>query len=159
MSIGSLYQYFPDKLSLVDAIRNRHLNDSMTAMRSLPAGEITPADFSVRLVEAVVAAHSVHPGLHRVLLDEAPSSEEYRNPESKFETEYLSYYANAIAAYGKRSPNAADQIAGRVLSDAVDGVIHNAARRGAIHDQAMHKELVRLITLYLDATAQELGDR
>ncbi|WP_342781718.1 TetR/AcrR family transcriptional regulator [Rhizobium glycinendophyticum] len=158
VSIGSLYQYFPDKLTLVDAIRSQHLDDSMAAMRSLPAGEITPADFAVRLVEAVVAAHSVHPGLHRVLLDEAPSSEEYRNPESKFEIEYLSYFANAIATHGNRSPNAADQIAGRVLSDAIDGVIHNAARRGAIHDQAMHKELVRLITLYLGATGQVLGD-
>ena len=27
VSIGSLYQYFPDKLSLVDAIRRRHLDD------------------------------------------------------------------------------------------------------------------------------------
>ena len=27
VSIGSLYQYFPDKLSLVDAIRSRHLEE------------------------------------------------------------------------------------------------------------------------------------
>ena len=28
-SIGSLYQYFPDKLSLVEAIRRRHLDDCL----------------------------------------------------------------------------------------------------------------------------------
>lgn len=149
VSIGSLYQYFPDKLSLVDAIRHRHLDDSITVMRKVRADELPPAEFAAQLVKAMVAAHSVHPGLHRVLLDEAPSSEEYRNPNSEFEIEYLSYYAEAVAIYRKRQPNAADHVAGRVISDAIDGVVHNAARRGAIGDPAMQKELVRLITLYL----------
>ncbi len=150
VSIGSLCQYFPDKLSLVDAIRQRHLDDSIRVMRSVRADGLSPEKFAVQLVQAVVAAHSVYPGLHRVLLDEAPSSEEYRNPNSEFEIEYLSYYAKAVATYRERQPNAADHVAGRVLSDAIDGVIHNAARRGAIDDPAMQKELVRLITLYLE---------
>lgn len=150
VSIGSLYQYFPDKLSLVDAIRHRHLEDSITVMREVCADGLPPAEFAAQLVRAVVAAHSVYPGLHRVLLDEAPSSEEYRNPHSEFEIEYLSYYAKAVATYRKRSPTQADHIAGRVLSDAIDGVIHNAARRGALDDPTMQKELVRLITLCLE---------
>lgn len=149
VSIGSLYQYFPDKLSLVDAIRHRHLDDSIKVMREIRTDGLSPAEFAAQLVRAVVAAHSVHPGLHRVLLDEAPSSEEYRNPASKFEIEYLSYYAKAVAAYQGRQPNAADHVAGRVISDAIDGVIHNAARRGNIDEEAMHSELVRLVGLYL----------
>ncbi|URK89345.1 hypothetical protein LP421_29900 (plasmid) [Rhizobium sp. RCAM05350] len=55
-------------------------------------------------------------------------SEEYRNPNSAFEIEYLSYYAEAVATYRKRQPNPADHVAARVISDAIDGVIHNAAR-------------------------------
>jgi hypothetical protein len=39
-----------------------------------------------------------------------------------------------------------------MISDAIDGVIHNAARRGAIDDLAMQRELVRLIALYLGET-------
>lgn len=150
VSIGSLYQYFPDKLSLVDAIRNRHLDDSIAVMRKIRPDELSPAEFAVQLVQAMVAAHSVHPGLHRVLLDEAPSSEDYRNPNSAFEIEYLSCYAVAVATYRKRRPGVADHVAGRVISDAIDGVIHNAARRGAIDDPAMQRELVRLITLCLE---------
>ena len=150
VSIGSLYQYFPDKLSLVDAIRHRHLDDSITVMRKVRADGLSPEEFAVQLVQAVVAAHSIYPGLHRVLLDEAPSSKEYRNPNSEFEIEYLSYYAKAVATQRKRQPNAADHVAGRVLSDAIDGVIHNAARRRAIDDPAMQKQLLRLITLCLE---------
>lgn len=149
VSIGSLYQYFPDKLSLVDAIRHRHLDDSMAVMRKVRADGLSPGEFALHLVRAVVAAHSVYPGLHRVLLDEAPSSDEYRNPNSQFEIEYLSYYAEAVATYRRRQPNMADYVAGRVISDAIDGVIHNAARRNAIDDPVMQKELVRLVALYL----------
>ncbi|QXZ80485.1 TetR/AcrR family transcriptional regulator [Rhizobium sp. L51/94] len=154
VSIGSLYQYFPDKLSLVDAIRHRHLDDSMAVMRRVRPDAVSPAEFAAQLVRAVVAAHSAYPGLHSVLLDEAPSSEEYRNPHSEFEIEYLAYYAQAIATYRKRQPSPADHVAARVISDAIDGVIHNAARRGAIDDLAMHRELVRLITLYLGEPGQ-----
>lgn len=149
VSIGSLYQYFPDKLSLVDAIRHRHMDDSMGVMRKVRAEGVSPAEFTAQLVQAVVAAHSVYPGLHRVLLDEAPSSEGYRNPNSAFEVEYLSYYAEAVATYRKRQPTPTDHVAARVISDAIDGVIHNAARRGAIDNLAMQTELVRLFTLYL----------
>lgn len=149
VSIGSLYQYFPDKLSLVDAIRHRHLDDSMMVMRMVRADGVSPAEFAAQLVRAVVAAHSAYPGLHRVLLDEAPSCEEYRNPNSDFEIEYLSYYAEAVATYRKRPPNEADHVAARVLSDAIDGVVHNAARRGAVADTVMQRELICLITLYI----------
>ena len=149
VSIGSLYQYFPDKLSLVDAIRGRHLDDCITALRKVRADRLSPGEFATELVHAVVTAHSVYPGLHRVLLDEAPSSQEYRNPNSEFEMEYLSYYAKFVATYRMRQPNSADQVVARVISDAIDGVIHNAARRGNIDDGAMQSELVRLVSLYI----------
>ncbi len=149
VSIGSLYQYFPDKLSLVDAIRHRHLDDCMAVMRNVRADGLSPAEFAAQLVRAVVAAHSVYPGLHRVLLDEAPSSEQYRNPHTEFEIEYLSYYAQAVTTYRNRAPTEADNVAGRVISDAIDGVIHNAARRRGIDDPAMQSELVCLVSLYL----------
>lgn len=151
VSIGSLYQYFPDKLSLVDAIRRRHLDDSIAVVRSIRADGLPAAEFATQLVRAVVATHSVYPGLHRVLLDEAPSSDEYRDPHSEFEIEYLACYAQAVATYQRRLPNEDDHAAARVISDAIDGVIHNAARRGAINDPAMQRELARLVTLYVGA--------
>lgn len=58
VSIGSLYQYFPDKLALVDAIRHRHLNDSMEVMRRVRADGISPEQFATQLVAAVVAIHT-----------------------------------------------------------------------------------------------------
>jgi len=152
VSIGSLYQYFPDKLSLVDAIRRRHLDDCLAAVRKSRADGASPARFAANLVDAMVAAHSVFPGLHRVLLDEAPSSDDYRDPNSAFEVAYLGSYAEVVAAYRNRQPQKADRIAALIVSDTIDGVIHNAARRGMLADKAVQRELVRLVSLYLADT-------
>lgn len=149
VSIGSLYQYFPDKLSLVDAIRRRHLDDCLAAVRVCGTAGLSSAQLAASLVEAMVAAHSIHPRLHRVLLDEAPSSDEYRNPNSAFEIEYLRYYAEAVAACRKRPVNEDDRRTALIVSDAIDGVIHNAARRGTLADPAMQAELIQLVSVLL----------
>src|SRR5262245_42668525 len=109
--------------------------------------DLSPAQFAEKLVHAMVAAHSTHPGLHRVLLDEAPSSDDYRNPERRFEVEYIAYYTEIVAAYRNRPANKTDHVAALVLSDAIDGVIHNAARRGALADPTVQYELARLASL------------
>lgn len=149
VSIGSLYQYFPDKLSLVDAIRRRHLDDCLAVMRGASLEGQSAKAFATLLIANIVAAHSINPGLHRVLLDEAPSSDQYRDPASQFEIAYLSYFARAFAHYRGREPTPCDHVAGRVISDAIDGVIHNAARRGEISNAVIHAELIKLISCYL----------
>jgi AcrR family transcriptional regulator len=149
VSIGSLYQYFPDKLSLVDAIRRRHLDDCLAVMRRSKDGRLDPAQFAAQLVRAMTEAHSSHPGLHRALLDETPKDAEYRNPDSAFEREYLDCIAQALAPYRQGAVDGNIRIAALIVSDAIDGVIHNAVRRGMLGDTAVQHELVRLLTLYL----------
>ena len=149
ISIGSLYQYFPDKIAIVAAVRDRHLADSLAAIRNAAPGEVSLDIFARRLVNTVVEAHSIHPGLHRVLLDEAPTSEPYRDQNSRFENEYLGLFAKAARAYLQKRDGDDALISGMVLSDAIDGVVHNAARRGQLQSLAVQAELLRLVRSYL----------
>ena len=149
VSIGSYYQYFPDKYSLVDAIRGRHLADCLAMLKGTLAAEKPAADFIVELVDGIIALHSQHPGLHRVLLDEAPSSEAYRDPQSAFEKDYLGYFAEAVRRYCPRPKTAPDAARGTLLSDAIDGVVHNAARRGRLGEAEIRGELIALVSFYL----------
>ncbi|UWU16537.1 TetR/AcrR family transcriptional regulator [Rhizobium sullae] len=149
LSVGSLYQYFPDKLSLIEAIRRRHLNDCLAVMRKCQIEGLTAAQFVANLVQGMIAAHSTCPGLHRVLLDDAPIFDGYMNPNSTFEVEYLAYYEKAVATYRRRELDMIDRTAALLISDAIDGVIHNAARRGTLRDPAVQSELIRLVSLYL----------
>ncbi len=149
VSIGSLYQYFPDKVSLVDSIRDHHLQDCLAALRSVRADGATPEAFADELVRSMVALHSVFPGLHRALLDEAPRSAEHRDPNSAFETVYLAFYIDAVACFRGAPATPDDRAEALVLSDAIDGAIHNAVRRGAIGEPAMREALTRLVRLFL----------
>lgn len=148
-SIGSLYQYFPNKLSLVEAIRQRHLDDCLGALRRTMASDAPLHRFVEDWIDGLIAAHSIHPRLHRVLLDEAPNFDAIQDPNSAFETAYMECYRRAVSLL---RPDLGGREADRmavVLSDAIDGVIHNAARRGALSASGLRDELVRLVTAYV----------
>lgn len=151
VSIGSYYQYFPDKHSLIDAIRERHLEDCRTVLKSVLEHALPLPRFVEELVDGVIAIHSAHPGLHRVLLDEAPMSATFRDPFSAFEKEYLGYYSAIMTTYRSGQNDIDNQTAGIVLSDAIDGIVHNAARRGTLQTVDLRHELVRIIQSYLSA--------
>jgi AcrR family transcriptional regulator len=151
VSIGSYYQYFPDKYSLVDAVRERHLDDCRTVLKRVLEHTLSLQGFIEELVDGIIAIHSTHPGLHRVLLDEAPTAEAFRNPNSVFEIEYLGCYRAIVAKYRSGKNDIDNQVAGIVLSDAIDGIVHNAARRGTLQTLDVRNGLVRMVQSYLSA--------
>ncbi len=153
VSIGSYYQYFPDKHSLIEAIRDAHLEDCRRVLKKAIQGEKPLALFAEELVDDIIAIHSVNPGLHRVLLDEAPMSESFRDPSSAFETEYLGYFHAAVVKHRINKDGATDEMVGVILSDAIDGVVHNAARRGALQTAPIRNALTTMIVAYLSGPA------
>ena len=74
VSIGSLYQYFPNKAALVAALIEKHIE----GMTSLCLAELTrvaqlPAAQAIRsVIEVMIRAHAVEPELHRVLTEQVP---------------------------------------------------------------------------------------
>lgn len=69
VSIGSVYQYFPNKLALVDAIRRRHFDDVLAVLQRAHDRRASAGRLVEGLIGDLIAAHRDHPSLHRALLD------------------------------------------------------------------------------------------
>ncbi|HEY4066504.1 MAG TPA: TetR/AcrR family transcriptional regulator [Burkholderiaceae bacterium] len=69
VSVGSLYQYFPNKGAMITALHARHGEEMMAVIqRALnQAMDATLEDALAGLIEAAVEAHRVDADLHRVL--------------------------------------------------------------------------------------------
>jgi AcrR family transcriptional regulator len=150
VSIGSLYQYFPNKLALAEALRERHLEAVLGALA--PPGEAQAAaatidQLAARLVDGVIAVHSIDPPLHRVLLEEVPLAS--RASLRAFEAEYGQRYRSVIAQSSGRRRSPRDDAAARVLAGAVEGVVHAAARQGDLGSPQLRRELTLMVAAYL----------
>lgn len=74
VSVGSLYQYFPNKESLVAALMDRHLEE-MGRIYEERFAELreAPLEVAVRgLISASVEAHATRPKLHKVFVEQVP---------------------------------------------------------------------------------------
>lgn len=74
VSVGSLYQYFPNKEALVAALVARHNRDMLQLLREALA-EMASRDIATvmrELVRAMVDAHLVDPVLHRIFSEQVP---------------------------------------------------------------------------------------
>jgi AcrR family transcriptional regulator len=74
VSIGSLYEYFPNKESLVAALASVHVAELMArvdAVLSMPIDETLRAVVAA-LIRAGLDAHRIDPALHKVLVEQVP---------------------------------------------------------------------------------------
>jgi AcrR family transcriptional regulator len=149
VSIGSLYQYFPDKLSLIEAIRKRHLDDVLAVLSQAADASRGGQQLAESLVRGMIAVHTVQPALHRVLLEEAPRYDGTTPVQAAFEAEYASRYRALVEACTGGVKLAGQDVVAQVLAGAMEGVIHSAARNGTLQSPKLKRELVRLVASYL----------
>ena len=84
VTIGSLYQYFPNKEALVAAVIDRHTQQIIRLTRdALVKVTMQPLEIAAReLVAVAIEAHRVDPTLHRVLAEQIPRVGRLENVEA-----------------------------------------------------------------------------
>lgn len=150
VSIGSLYQYFPNKLALVEAVRRRHFDDVLVVLRLASDEKLTRKHRIEALVDGMIAVHNRYPAAHRVLLEESPRGADSHGAHDFFETEYRKAYEAIVKANARRKTDA--RIRAGVLAAAVAGVVHEAARQGSLATPAFRREIIALVEAYLADT-------
>ncbi len=144
VSIGSLYQYFPNKLALVEAVRRRHFDEVLAVLRAATDAATPRARRIAAFVDGMITVHRRFPAAHRVLLEEAPRDAASEATHRRFETEYRKGCDAFFMANGRG--NAVDaEIAAQVLAAAVAGAVHDAARLGLLASPPFRRELIALV--------------
>src|SRR5262249_36483269 len=74
VSIGSVYQYFPDKRAIFVALHQRHVDqiDRMVETNLIEHAASSLDDLVRAMVEGMIEAHATDPELHELLLTEVP---------------------------------------------------------------------------------------
>jgi AcrR family transcriptional regulator len=151
VSIGSLYQYFPNKEALLATLAACHLLAAQAALEpalalldaNAPAGAAIPA-----LVRALIASHTHRPRLHRILFADAPMDSEQLRALAATHAANCARVARWVDARSElRVADAA--IAARVGLDALTALAHGFAldrRVGSV--ERREQELVTLVRRY-----------
>jgi AcrR family transcriptional regulator len=151
VSIGSVYQYFPNRLALLDAIRHRHFEQLLQTF-DRASGDAGGWEGRVaRLIDGMIASHHDHPGLYRVLLEEAPKPDSASAVDRQFDLCYRQRVGELVAMTTGRTDPAFLGPATSVVAAAVEGLVHEAARREAAEARLFRDEVVRFVVAYLGA--------
>lgn len=151
VSVGTLYQYFPNKESLVLAVVEEHSEEMISLLRkSVQDLAREPLKVAVRTyVEAMLAMHQVNPSLHRELIRLAlhlgyEDIVEYQREAVSLVKDYLCLHADAILPRDM-------ELAAFMLVTMVEGVFHSALveRPEWMDTGALTEEICAMVLRYL----------
>lgn len=154
VSVGTLYQYFPNKEALAVALLERHLELAMRRLDGWIARSLSePRGLRAALelfVAGMIELHAEQPRLQHVLLEETPRPPRVHDALLRFEADGAQRVAGLLRTFPEvRHP---DLDAAAVLAvHAAEGLTHRfAAHPGAwLPAEAFARELADLLEVYL----------
>lgn len=156
VSVGSLYQYFPSKESLVAAVIDRHSDEMMTVYRTAIAGAVErPLPEAARIViEAMVDAHQVNPALHRVCVEQIPRVGKLGRLLEDLDTHASKPLIAFLSAQREGLTVEDVELATFIVVHSVETVLHRTlTTRRAIERDRLVNELCALCLRYLTGRA------
>ncbi|MGH7125597.1 MAG: TetR/AcrR family transcriptional regulator [Stellaceae bacterium] len=151
VSVGSLYQYFPNKEAIVNALVERHEGEMFEQLAGMAATlEHAPLEEAIATyVRAMLKVHATSPKLHEVLTRQMPSLDPAKllAMQSRVEMVVRIYLEKHRARL--RPMNV--ELAAFLLSTSVEAVSHMAIiqRPEVLRDRAFADELTQLVLGYL----------
>ncbi len=154
VSIGSLYQYFPNKDALLVALAERHIDEGFARVRELLREALdgsSALDGLIRsFVDGMHALHDHEPELHRVLFEEAPLPASLRRNLRKREAEF----AREVEALLEQHPDVEMRdaaLSAYLVVHTVEGLVHGFVLHppAGVEADALSDEIVALVTGYL----------
>jgi AcrR family transcriptional regulator len=153
ISIGSLYQYYPNKDAILAELLTRHLDgDRATATLRQYKDRPEPLEDIIRVfVRTVIENHLDDPELLRIMIEQAPRSGELLERVTRLEWEMIGDLRDLLDRHPEVHVHDKDTAA-RLVAFTVELTVHQLiAAPGSIDITRLENELVAMITGYLHA--------
>ena len=156
VSVGSLYQYFPNTDAILVTLAERHIDAGFALVGELLAGVMIemPALETLlrRFVVAMIALHEHEPELHRVLFEEAPLPSSVRRRLQRRENDFAAEVCELLRAHPAArivDPN----VTAYVLVHCVDALVHDFILHPPknIDAESLTHEMVCMLVRHLSA--------
>jgi len=152
-SIGSLYQYFPNKEALVAALVERHAEELIAVVEAAVSGpEAATLEGGFRaLIRAGIDGHRLAPALHKILVEQVPrvGRVAVAMDTSRRVADVIERH---LRAHRRALPRGCDPaVAAFVIEAALEAVVHQAiiSRPALLADRLIEEEAMRLVIGYL----------
>lgn len=145
VSIGSLYQYFPDKQAIYSALHQRHVDEVRRVIDGTLAEHASGSlqDFARVLVSGLADVHTADPELHQLITALVPEG------PAGFRAALGETFEQVIAPTDEEQRRMLF-----VLPNLIESLVHGLTRRPAfISLESAKDEAVRTVLLYLSYPA------
>ncbi|MGM0363037.1 TetR/AcrR family transcriptional regulator [Streptomyces griseoaurantiacus] len=150
VSIGSLYQYYPNKDAILLELVTRHLDEGRQALERLRE-ETLPGTLEGIFrahVRIVIDNHRDDPHLLQVMAEQAPRASDVLDRVSRYERERVAYVEELLT----RHPDARvrdTHVAARLIVATVELLVHQlTAAPDPVEAGRLENELVAMVTRY-----------
>lgn len=153
VSIGSLYQYFPNKDALIEALHQRHVERMQKVVRQAMK---EPIDFKNRnslfsLIAAIVKAHLLEPELH-LKFEEIKTLKRWSPTDGSDLGGIQQQLEHMISSLPKNAGHHSKKLSAFILMHTVHALVHAIAfkRPPDVSVKAMIEETVSMVERYLE---------
>ncbi|MEM7715512.1 MAG: TetR/AcrR family transcriptional regulator [Cyanobacteria bacterium P01_A01_bin.68] len=157
-AVGSLYQFFPDKLAIFNALELRHIDRVYVIWDKLLRPEITQLPFSDFIHTITIQFQELfeQPTSRIIFIQFFTSPNIFKNIDYSFTKEAINFMAKLFKA---RNPDLTDkrsQLLAEISIHTVNTLVLLAIRADKIHSREIFTEIELLLKGYLQA---DIGDK
>ena len=167
-AIGSLYQFFPDKLAIFHALEERHM-EQVTAIHAnllTPQMAQQPLEYMVQQIVETFAVYFEHPGPKVVYIQYCIAPEMFKYFDDRFNQELIKEFATLLRLRNPALSKEKSELLAEVCLQCYNSLLLVALRSDRTHRTQLYEEIRELLVAYLRAyvgdeflsnTAQALG--
>lgn len=156
-AVGSLYQFFPDKLAIFNALELRHIERVYGIWERLLQTEIVKLPFAdfIKILLTQFQKLFEQPTSRIVFVQFYTSPKIFKNIDSSFTQEMIELMAQLLKKRNPKLTHARSKLLAEICTHTYNTLMLLALRSDSMHRQEIFREMEILITKYLEA---ELGD-